>query len=48
MSKTRLTKIVRRELQVLNEAIDWKIVKGLPYQSEARRHKFLLQRLVAV
>ncbi len=45
MSKQKLEKTVRRELNVLNERIDLKIIKGLPYKSEARRHKFLLSRL---
>lgn len=45
MSKQKLEKTVRKELEVLNEKIDIKIIKGLPYKSEARRHKFLLSRL---
>lgn len=45
MSKQKLERVIRREIQNLNETIDWKIVKGLSYKSEASRHKFLLQRL---
>ena len=45
MSKQKLERVIRREIQTLNETIDWKIVKGLPYQQEARRHKFLLRQL---
>lgn len=45
MSKQKLSKIIKRELQALNETIDWKIVKGLSYQNEARRHKMLLRQL---
>jgi hypothetical protein len=48
MSKYQLSKMVRRELQVLNEMIDLKIVRGLPYKKEASRHKFLLRRLSAI
>ena len=47
MSKQKLSKIIKRELAALNETIDWKIVKGLSYQSEARRHKMLLRQLSA-
>ena len=32
---------MRKELKKLNEVIDLKIIKGLPYKAEARRHKFL-------
>ena len=47
MSKTKLSKIIKRELSMLNETIDWKIVKGLPYQREALRHKMLRRQLAA-
>ena len=33
------------ELEILNEAIDHKIVRGLSYTKEAKRHKFLLLSL---
>ena len=45
MSKYKLEKTLRRELGVLNEQIDLKIIKGLSYAREARRHKFLVSRL---
>ncbi|MEK7463883.1 MAG: hypothetical protein AAB610_02040 [Patescibacteria group bacterium] len=32
---------IRKEIKKLNEVIDLKIIKGLPYKAEARRHKFL-------
>lgn len=45
MSKQNLEKALRRELEVLNDAIDRKIIKGLSYVREARRHKFLLSSI---
>lgn len=45
MSKYNLEKALRRELEVLNDIIDQKIIKGLSYAKEARRHKFLLVSL---
>jgi hypothetical protein len=36
---------IRLELQRLNHDIDMKIIKGLPYKRESKRHKFLLARL---
>ena len=45
MSKNKLEKALRRELEILNESIDHKIVKGLSYAKEAKRHKFLLLSL---
>ncbi|MBA3732894.1 hypothetical protein H0W91_00785 [Patescibacteria group bacterium] len=45
MSKQNLERALRRELEVLNDQIDEKIIKGLSYSKEARRHKFILQSL---
>ena len=45
MSKNKLEKALRRELEILNESIDHKIVRGLSYTKEAKRHKFLLLSL---
>jgi hypothetical protein len=36
-----MEKAVRRELEQLNREIDVRIIKGLSYAREARRHKFL-------
>ncbi len=41
MSKIKLAINVKRELKKLNHEIDLKIIKGLPYRAEARRHRFL-------
>lgn len=46
MSKTQtsISKNLVVELKKLNNAIDLKIIKGLPYRAEARRHKFLVSQ----
>lgn len=48
MSKQNLEKALRRELEVLNDVIDRKIIKGLSYVREARRHKFLLSSIASL
>ena len=45
MSKQKLEKTVRKELELLNNQIDEKIIKGMSYAKEAKRHKFLLNSL---
>ncbi len=45
MSKFILEKNIRAEIVKLNEVIDLKIIRGLPYRREALRHRFLLFRL---
>ncbi len=45
MSKYRLSKIIQAEINKLNEVIDLKIIRGLSYKQEARRHKFLVNQL---
>ena len=45
MSKQNLEKTLRKELDVLNDQIDQKIIKGISYVKESRRHKFILQSL---
>ncbi len=44
MSKIKLVHSLRREIKKLNSEIDLKIIKGLPYKAEARRHKFLVSQ----
>jgi hypothetical protein len=36
---------VQKELEVLNKRIDQKIIRGISYMTEARRHKMLLSQL---
>lgn len=45
MSGHTYKKTIESELRKLNEAIDLKIIKGVSYVKESRRHKFLLRQL---
>ena len=45
MSKQNLEKTLRKELEILNDLIDRKIIRGLSYAREASRHKFILSSL---
>ena len=48
MSKQNLEKTLLRELEILNDQIDEKIIKGMSYVREARRHKFILSNLASI
>ncbi|MCX6703162.1 MAG: hypothetical protein NTV02_00525 [Candidatus Zambryskibacteria bacterium] len=48
MSKQNLEKALRDELEILNDTIDRKIIKGLSYASESRRHKFVLSQILDI
>lgn len=48
MSKLQLERTLKRELKILNEKIDYKIVRGLSYSLESRRHKMLLNKLAKI
>ncbi len=48
MSKQNFEKSLKKELRVLNEIIDMKILRGLPYGAEARRHKFVSNSLTNI
>lgn len=45
MQKKNIEKMLVRELAVLNEQIDEKIIRGVSYAREARRHKFIVSSL---
>ena len=45
MSNRILEKKLRRELEALNDQIDEKIIRGLSYVRESRRHKFIVNSL---
>jgi hypothetical protein len=45
MSKYQIAREVQKELEVLNKRIDRKILRGISYMTEARRHKMLLSQL---
>ena len=46
MTQRRYRNIIEREIQRLNDKIDSKIVSGIGYSDDARRHK-MLRRLAA-
>lgn len=48
MSKQDLEKALRKELTTLNYEIDRRIVKGLSYVREAKRHRFILSSLSGI
>lgn len=45
MSKNDLIKTIQAEIQRLNQDIDLRIIRGLSYRREARRHKLLTIQL---
>lgn len=45
MSKFQFEKEIEAELKRLNDSIDRKIIRGISYAKESRRHKFLLSQL---
>lgn len=45
MSKETYLTIVQKKLERINTSIDFKILNGLNYQEEARRHKMLLDQV---
>lgn len=44
MTKYQMKRVLKNELCRLNEHIDWKILRGLPYGLEARRHQRLINQ----
>ena len=45
MSKHQTIKTIRSEISRLNQEIDLRIIRGVSYTREARRHKFLMMQL---
>lgn len=45
MTHQNLEKSLKKELYLLNDIIDRKIVRGLAYSKEAKKHKFILTKL---
>ena len=45
MSKYQIARELRREIKKINEKIDLRIIQGLSYREESRRHKFLVSQL---
>lgn len=48
MSKSKLKHKITHEIAKVNQVIDRKIVRGLPYSREAHYHKLLLSRLSVI
>jgi len=48
MSKQNLEKELKKELEIVNDVIDKKIIRGLSYVGEAKRHRFILNSLVNI
>lgn len=45
MSKHQIVRSLRSEIKKLNYLIDQKIIAGMPYYRESRRHKFLVSQM---
>lgn len=45
MSQHKLVSTIMSELEELNSKIDWKVIRGVSYKADARRHKLLLSML---
>lgn len=48
MSKQHLEQALKKELEILNDQIDEKIIKGLSYARLAKRHRFILSNLANI
>ncbi|HEY0220787.1 MAG TPA: hypothetical protein VGC58_01035 [Candidatus Paceibacterota bacterium] len=48
MQRKNLEKILMQELKVLNEQIDHRIIRGLSYAKEAKRHKYIMLSLINI
>ena len=45
MSRHQTIRAIRAEIERLNRDIDLKIIRGINYAREARRHKYLMSQL---
>jgi hypothetical protein len=45
MSERRLASTITREIRAINEEIDLRIVRGMPYKKEAKLHRRLVSLL---
>ncbi len=45
MSQKQYLKMLEKEIQKVNKAIDIKIMRGEEYKKEARDHKLMLRRM---
>jgi hypothetical protein len=45
MSKHQALRAIKNEIKRLNHEIDLRIIKGLSYKEQSRRHKYLMAQL---
>ncbi len=45
MSKYQVLRTIKNEIKVLNHEIDLRIIKGMSYKEQSRRHKYLMTQL---
>lgn len=45
MSTIHIAEVLEKRIKELNERIDFKILHGRPYSTEAREHRTLLKKL---
>lgn len=45
MTPNQYKNMIEKEIQKVNERIDYKIVHGMRYSDESRKHKLLLQKI---
>jgi hypothetical protein len=45
MTRENFTKKAQEEIENLNQVIDMKIIKGVSYRNEAKRHRFLMSKI---
>jgi hypothetical protein len=45
MSREKLVKTLNSEIREINEIIDMKVIRGVSYRTEAKRHKLLVRML---
>ncbi|MDE2038159.1 MAG: hypothetical protein KGI69_02995 [Patescibacteria group bacterium] len=45
MSRHQTIRAIKSEIARLNQEIDLRIIRGMPYRQEARRHLFLTRQL---
>ncbi len=45
MSKHQVLRTIKDEIKRLNHEIDLRIIKGMSYKEQSRRHKFLMSQL---
>jgi len=47
MTQQQYFKVIERQLQQINDRIDKKIISGVPYVEESKKHKELLRKMSA-